>query len=148
MNYLDGQQEQSLELRGYREIIVVFGTRDWCDKRIFHRELVSYLEPITGPVLFLSGMASSGADYWIVRWARYFTFPCRGYPAAWRRPDGSKDYGAGFARNDVMARLCTRGLGFWDQHSTGTCDMIQRMAKYDKPCKVIEIPFIPKKGGR
>lgn len=139
MDYRVPQTLQSLKPSDYQHVIVVFGSRHWRDKKTFHERLIKYLEDIDGPVLFLSGGASSGADDFIISWCKRYAFPCLVKHAQWQRPDGSTDKGAGFKRNEAMAKIATEGIGYWDQVSPGTDHMIEMMGKYQKSVRLIDI---------
>jgi hypothetical protein len=138
MDYRQPQDLQSLKPSDYQTIIVVFGSRYWRDKKTFHHHLINYLEDIEGPILFLSGGAPTGADDFIISWCKKFGFPCLVKPAKWQRADGSTDRAAGFKRNEDMAKIATQGLGFWDQKSPGTANMVQHMNEYHKPLRLID----------
>lgn len=144
MDYRQPQALQSLKPSDYQTVIVVFGSRHWRDKKTFHECLIQYLEDVQGPVLFMSGGAPSGADDFIISWCKKFGFPCLVKEAQWQRPDGSTNRAAGFERNEKMAKLCTEGIGFWDQRSPGTANMIEHMTKYQKPFRAIDITVVGK----
>jgi hypothetical protein len=69
-------------------------------------------------------------------WAESHRIPVTPYPAAWRNGEGRIDYGAGFARNQVMADYADGLIAIWDGNSHGTADMILRMRKLQKPVHV------------
>lgn len=58
------------------------------------------------------------------------------YPAQWKRPDGTIDRGAGFARNGLIAAQADRVVAFWDQKSRGTRDTIEKALKMRRPVEI------------
>ena len=139
MDYRQPQAQQSLKPSDYEHVIVVFGSRGFRDKHLFHNALIKYLEDIDGPALFVSGAAPSGPDDFIISWCHRYGYPCLTKPAKWQRADGSTNRAAGFERNEDMAKLCTEGIGFWDQKSPGTANMLDHMVEYKKPVRVVDV---------
>ena len=135
------QKEQSTNPCDYKVIIVVFGSRGYRNKKEFHEELMSYLDHFPDqPILFVSGAAPSGADDLIIRWCRRFHYPCLLVPADWDKYKKA----AGFIRNTEMAKLATNGLGFWDEESPDTKQMIGELLYYEISHRVVKIEPIPK----
>lgn len=133
------QELQSLDYRDYKHRVVVFGTRYYNNKLEFHDEMMRLLDQLNGePVIFISGAAKSGADYLIIRWCRKFGFPIILYEADWDKNGKA----AGFIRNTEMAKVATRGIGFWDGKSSGTKHMREQLDYYSVAHKTIyvEIP--------
>lgn len=134
------QEKQSTDLRDYQHIVVVFGTRYWEDRRVFHEEVMDLIESLDGePLIFLSGGATTGADDLIIRWCKKFRYPFEIYEADWDKNGKA----AGFLRNTEMAKVATRGLGFWDGKSNGTRQMIQELNYYEVSHKIIRIDELP-----
>ena len=73
----------------------------------------------------VSGRAR-GVDILGEQWASAHGVPVKGFPARWRRADGSVDRGAGSARNQQMADYADALIAVWDGESRGTADMIRR----------------------
>lgn len=115
------QELQSINPKDYKVRIIVAGTRQWADKRMFHDTLVEYLDRFEDPVLFISGAAASGADRLIIDWSKKYKYPCLETPADW------DNYGtsAGYKRNEEMLELATHLLCYWDTKSRGTAHMRQ-----------------------
>ena len=80
------------------------------------------------PHYIVCGMAR-GADLLGKQWAEYADIPVREFPAKWRDEHGRLDKAAGHKRNDVMAKVGTHLIAFWDGESKGTHDMIKRARK-------------------
>lgn len=59
------------------------------------------------------------------------------YAPEWRRPDGTINRGAGFARNQLIVDQADRVVAFWDGQSRGTLDTIRRAAKAGKPVTLV-----------
>lgn len=120
MRYPKEQELQSLMPRDYETIVVVCGSRHFTNKKLFHEKLLDFLEDLEGPVLFISGAASTGADDMIIRWSKKFKYPCLEMEADWDNLGKS----AGFIRNHAMGDIATHVLAYWDGQSRGTKDMI------------------------
>lgn len=68
-----------------------------------------------------------GADTSGEWWANQNRIPVEFYSAEWK----AHGRGAGIIRNQKMAEVADALIALWDGYSTGTRDMIERMA--DKP---------------
>ncbi len=70
--------------------------------------------------------AAPGIDTLGEQFAKTFGFPCKRFPAKW------KEYGkgAGFIRNEEMAKYADGLIAVWDGKSSGTWDMICRARSY------------------
>lgn len=77
------------------------------------------------PTQVVSGKAR-GVDTLGERWAHRYRIPVKGFPAAWRTPDGELDRGAGHRRNEEMAAYADALVAVWNGTSPGTADMIRR----------------------
>ncbi len=127
MNKPKPQEKQSLDPRDYKVVVCVAGTRWFNDKRYFHEKIMEFLETQTEPVLFISGAAASGADNLIIRWCRYYGYPCKQVPADWENQGGKANFNwkiQGFVRNDRMADMITHLIAFFDGSSPGTTHML------------------------
>lgn len=129
------QEMTSLNPADYDIVIVVFGSRDFDDRMLFHEKVMEYCSEFDKPILFVSGAAKSGADDLIIRWCRKFGYPCLPMPADWDRFNKA----AGFIRNEDMAKISTHGLGFWDGKSTGTEDMRDRLDDHNRSYRIIDV---------
>ena len=123
-----GQKEKSTDPKDYSIRIVVFGSRSFADKKMFHEKLLDYMEQFDSPILFISGAARSGADDYIIRWCKKYGYPCKEYPANWtpNGPNTEVDKTAGFKRNEHMAKVANYGLAFYDGESNGTAHMLDQ----------------------
>ncbi len=142
MDFPKPQEQQSLEVRDYRVVVCVAGTRRFNDRRLFHEKILEFLELQDEPVLFLSGAAPSGADDLIIRWCKKFIYPCKKMPADWNNEKGRPNFNkraAGFVRNEEMAVLCTHLIAFFDGNSPGTTDMIDRCEAKKRHIQVFTI---------
>lgn len=115
------QDNQSTNPKDYRVRIIVAGTRQWANKRLFHETIVDYLDRFSEPVLFISGAAKTGADRYIIDWSKKYQYPCLEMPADW----DSYGKGAGYKRNAEMLEVGTHLVCFWDAKSPGTAHMRQ-----------------------
>lgn len=118
--------------------LLIYGSRSWSPTlREIERVVCELLLPLgIGPdrvACVVSGQAR-GADTAGESWARACGFPIDPYPAAWRRADGSIDYGAGHRRNEIMARVATHAVGFRAEgKSNGTDDMTRLLLEHGTP---------------
>ena len=135
IEYPKPQELQSLDLKKYKRIVCVFGSRDWNDRKYFHEKILDFLSDIEEPVLFVSGAASSGADDLIIRWCAKFRYPCLSIPADWE----ANSRAAGFIRNTKMAHIVTDGICFYDGASRGTAHMLEECEKLNKPVRTFYI---------
>lgn len=131
-----GQQKQSLDPKDYNVRVCVFGTRQYADRREFHRVLMAYLKLHEGEdILFISGAAKSGADRLIIDWCKKFGYPCLEMPADWDTYGKS----AGYRRNTDMSVVMSHGLGFWDGKSVGTKHMVDIAVAAKRSVKIIGV---------
>ncbi|YP_009212898.1 hypothetical protein AVU38_gp049 [Ralstonia phage RSL2] len=129
------------ELRKFKNVVVVFGSRKNVEEEIFDACLSGFIRDWSltpENTVFVSGMAREGADKQIVDWAKLKGWRWSEFPADWDNIDvpgarikmnaQGKQYNAlaGFMRNQDMANVSSHGLGFWDGHSPGTKDMMER----------------------
>lgn len=126
------------ELVNFDYRVVVFGSRGYDDYESFAESMDLYVQRFDPEksMIFLSGMASSGADALIVRWCKERGRPWAEFPAAWddiavpgavvRTNRQGKPYNvvAGFQRNRKMAAVSSNYVSFYDGSSPGTKDML------------------------
>lgn len=128
------------ELRKFKNVVVVFGSRKFRDKETFSACLTGFIVDNNfrpDDTVFVSGMAD-GPDKLIIEWCKENGWRWSEFPAAWddltvpgariKKNAAGHEYNAlaGFTRNQEMANVSNYGLGFWDGHSPGTQDMITR----------------------
>jgi hypothetical protein len=138
--------------------VIVAGTRDWDDYRLFSEGMTGYVAKLDVPrdtIIFISGRARTGADDMIIRWCRENDYPWAEYPARWedldapgavvrQRRDGTQfNVLAGFQRNEEMAKVATNLMIWWDGISTGTKDMLTRGEKHHLVLDIILIAIEP-----
>lgn len=87
-------------------------------------------------VIIIEGEAR-GADLLGRRYAEERGYTFIPMPAAWIDKDGKKDKGAGFKRNEFMARIANASLIFWDTVSNGSLDMAKRSQRHKLKTRVI-----------
>lgn len=142
------------ELRKFKNIVVVFGSRKYKNYEIFGACVEGYIADhrlTREDTVFVSGMAPNGPDALIVEWCKHNGWRWHECPAAWdditvpgariKTNGAGKQYNAlaGFVRNQEMANISTHGLGFWDGHSPGTSDMIDRCNKKKLDARYIRV---------
>jgi hypothetical protein len=70
-----------------------------------------------------------GVDSWGEAWAAANDIPVGRY-----RPDWKKHgQGAGMIRNTTLVNRCDAGIVFWDGHSRGTLDTVEKLEKKGRP---------------
>lgn len=121
-------------------VMIVAGSRSYNDYQSFceyMHQLVSRKDIVDSRIIFVSGMASKGADAMIVRWCEENAAPYVPMPADWedlsvpgavvRKNRHGKDYNcvAGHQRNRRMAEIATHLVCFYDGVSPGTKNMIE-----------------------
>ena len=134
-----GQKLKSLDPKNYHDYrVVVFGSRGYKDRQTFHRTICDFLEGLEegAQVLFICGATihpdgsttPSGPDSYIVEWCNKFKYPCLTVPAEWDKYKNKLTRNgknpAGMIRNEVMAKMSTHGIGFYDGQSPGTTHML------------------------
>lgn len=140
------------ELRKYKNVVVVFGSRKFNDVELFGAcvegfVLDNHLTP--EDTVFVSGMAK-GPDLFIVDWAKKHGWRWHECPADWGNlevagaiektgPHGKYNARAGFMRNQEMANVSSHGLGFWDGKTSGTRDMVERCNEQNLILRIIRI---------
>jgi hypothetical protein len=97
--------------------IIVAGGRDFSDYELLRAKLGRLLDPTSTTII--SGGAR-GADALSERYAHEHGLPIERYPADWER----FGRGAGYKRNEQMARAATGLVAFWNGESRGTKHMI------------------------
>lgn len=127
------------ELRKFKNIVVVYGSRDFNDYDTFSACVEGYIADFglaKETTVFVSGKAANGPDAMIIKWCIDNGWAWHECPADWDNLDApgaiikvnrnGKKYNAkaGFDRNRDMANISTHGLGFWDGKSPGTKDMV------------------------
>lgn len=107
--------------------VIVTGSRTWDDIRTIRWTLTWIDTHNPGPHTLVSGACPNGADRLAEVIAGQLGWTVELHPAQWKRPDGSVNKGAGFARNREMALLggdvC---VAFHRDGSRGTAHMINR----------------------
>lgn len=101
---------------------IIAGSRSFAD----YPYMLACLNKFNDISVVLSGKAA-GADSCGEKWAKEQNVPIESYPAAWHVKRGDRivyDKGAGYKRNEQMAKRADRLIAFWDNHSSGTCHMI------------------------
>lgn len=123
--------------------LVVAGTRTYCNEAEIFARLDKYWQRCkdAGVELIIIEGEARGPDLISRKWAESRGVPFRPYPADW----DEYGKGAGFIRNEEMAKVGTHVLAFWDGVSHGTNDMIERGLKYQRRVLVIPVIVEPKK---
>lgn len=123
-----------VDIKLFEHRIVVAGSRNYSDYEEFCQLLKPEIEGLSN-LLFISGMASSGADALIVRFCQENNYLYYPMPADWER-FGKR---AGYMRNDSMLLEATRLIAFHDGKSPGTSHMIKISLDKELPVKVFKI---------
>ena len=141
------------ELRKFKNVCVVFGSRKYNNEEIFAACLNGIIKDwkfAPEDTVFVSGMAS-GPDMMIVEWCKKNGWRWHECPAAWddieapgariKVNNHGQKYNAlaGFMPNQEMANVSSHGLGFWDGNSPGTRDMVDRCKEKNLQLRVIRV---------
>lgn len=123
--------------------LVVAGTREYSNRDEIFARLDKYHQRCkdAGTELIIIEGEARGPDLISREWAESRGVPFRPYPADW----DEYGKGAGFIRNEEMAKAGTHVLAFWDGRSNGTNDMIERGLKHQRRVLVIPVIVEPKK---
>jgi hypothetical protein len=137
--YNDNDEQAVMDLEphvlSYEYRIIVAGTRNYNDYETFSLKINKIIKNIEKhSLIFISGMASSGADKLIVDFCNKNNFPFVEFPANWSV--GKK---AGYERNALMAEYATHLISFWDGNSKGTKHMIDIAKRKNITTRVIKI---------
>jgi hypothetical protein len=143
----EAQPTRHEELNLFDLRVIVAGSRRYRDYRFFTETMEDW-ERRHGAgkkIVYLSGMATSGADEMVVRWCKETGRAWAEFPALWEdlsAPDAVvKDRNnydgtttpynalAGFTRNVVMSAYATDMVGFHDGLTPGTGHMRNTMLK-------------------
>lgn len=132
------QTLQSVNPKDYHVRVIVAGTREWGDKKLFHDTLLEYMDRFNEPILFISGAAKTGADRFIIDWCKKYKYPCLEVPADWDTYGKS----AGYLRNAQMLDIATHLLCYWNTKSRGTAHMRQIASEKHIPVTTILVESI------
>lgn len=111
--------------------VVIFGSRGWEDYDAIEERLYATQE-FFGPIKVIHGGAK-GADDLGGKAAKALNCPVKIYEPDYERYGR---YGAPKKRNEYMAMIAERGLGFWDGTSGGTKHMIKALTDNRVPFEV------------
>jgi hypothetical protein len=136
-------------MKQYKIKLLVFGGRNYKDYTHAYKVLDFFLQNYTADEILIVQGDALGADKIGKDYAIEKGMDHDDYPADWNNLDVERcvvkynKYGkpynaiAGHNRNADMEKVSTHGLGFWDQKSTGTKDMRDRLKKAGKVVKII-----------
>lgn len=127
--------QPALEAPTKRLVVLVSGSRDWADPVVI--ELALQMFSNHRSVTVMHGACPTGADEMADRAARNLGFKVDRHPARWKRPDGSLDKGAGFARNKRMVdKHPDVGLFFIRNNSRGATHCLTLAQRAGVDCEV------------
>lgn len=109
--------------------IIIAGSRDFNDYETL-KKVCDFMLSRQDEVEIVSGTAR-GADLLGERYAKEKGYPIKQFPADW-----SKGKGAGYIRNEDMAKYSDALIAFWDGKSKGTEHMINLAKKHGLKVKV------------
>lgn len=111
---------------------LVTGSRDWSNPAMVEAALVTLLDRWgRDDLLVIHGNAPDGADFYAKAMCRAHGIYAASVDALWSQLRGR----AGRERNEAMVHLLepTVGLAFWDGHSAGTKDCVDRLDRHSVP---------------
>lgn len=109
--------------------IIIAGSRDFNDYETL-KKVCDFMLSRQDEIEIVSGGAR-GADKLGESYAKEKGYPIKQFPADW-----SKGKGAGYIRNEDMARYGDALIAFWDGESKGTEHMINLAKKHGLKVKV------------
>ena len=111
--------------------VIIAGTRTFSDYSLLKDGCNHYLKN-KSEITVVCGMAK-GADLLGKRYAQENNFPCTEFPANWEK----YGRGAGYIRNEEMAKNADALIAFWDGKSKGTGHMINLAEKYGLDSRIV-----------
>lgn len=141
------------ELRKYKNVCVVFGSRNYTNPDTFDACVQGYIKDhylTPENTVFVSGRAK-GPDSLIIEWCKKNGWRWHECPADWdnitvpgavvKTNSRGEKYNAvaGFTRNQDMANISNHGLGFWDGKSHGTKHMVECCCEKKITLRVIRV---------
>lgn len=139
----NGNQNQ---IESFINKVIIAGSRNFNDVPLFvskMNELIDKFKLNKDNTIFITGMASSGADALIVDYCKHSGWQWLEVPAEWdnlvKQPvhikvnRSGKQYNslAGMNRNNLMVSLCNKAAFFWDGVTTGTKHCITSVQRKD-----------------
>ena len=111
--------------------VIIAGGRDFNNYPGLAKAMDQLLANVTDEIVVVCGMAQ-GADRLGERYGKERGYSIRYFPADWDR----KGRGAGFIRNEEMAKNADALVAFWDCQSRGTKHMIETAKKHKLDIRV------------
>jgi predicted Rossmann fold nucleotide-binding protein DprA/Smf involved in DNA uptake len=108
-----------------------FANPDLVRERVF-----DHVATFPSDTIIISGAEPTGVDHWAAEAATLNKLVLIEYPAEWRRPDGTLNKGAGFARNRLIVSQADEVHAFWNEFSPGTKNTIQLARLAGKPVRI------------
>lgn len=116
-----------------RPRVIVCGSREWKDPNAIRKVIADRLFDCDVESIIVHG-AARGADRFAHQEAEKLGLLVEPHPADW----DAHGKAAGFIRNEEMASLgADLCIAFWNGHSNGTRDMIERARKHGIPVEEI-----------
>ena len=110
--------------------LAIIGSRTFNDYALLLASAQKYFK---GEIETVISGGAKGADSLAKRFASYWNFEYKEFPAEWDKYGKS----AGFIRNQTIVDNCDMVLAFWDGESRGTADTIAKAKKAKKPTFII-----------
>lgn len=121
--------------------VIIAGSRELC---ITHEDIWDAVKVNDMGLTVVICGECRGPDTVGKAWAHRNKIPVWSLPAPWETYGRRK---AGRMRNEAMAAIADKAILFWDQKSTGTWDMYQKMRQLGKPVYMINCePEVKLKG--
>lgn len=129
--------------------LLITGSRTWVDRKVIHKALRDWWDT-TGrdpEAILVSGKCPKGADRICEEiWAKN-GLTLELHPAKWRKPNGEKDWRAGFRRNEAMVDTGPDHLiAFIMDGSTGATHCLNYAREKGIPVTVHEDSTEPERG--
>lgn len=112
--------------------VIIAGSRKFSDYELLKQKCDKILETVNRPIVIVSGTAN-GADKLGERYANERGYKIKKFPADW----DTYGLGAGYRRNQLMAKYSDALIAFWDGISKGTRHMINLAEQEEIKIRII-----------
>lgn len=112
--------------------VIIAGGRSFCSYELMVLRCNSILR--NQPIVEIVSGTAGGADKLGERYAKEYGHSVKQFPAEWDK----YGKGAGYIRNEEMAKYAEGLIAFWDGQSRGTKHMIDLAYKYNLKVEIIK----------
>ena len=122
--------------------VIIAGSREFKDYKLLKKKMNKILSDVKEDIEIVSGTAD-GADTLGEKYALEKGYELKFFPAPWDDVEGKPDWqigvrrngdeywkGAGYFRNEQMAKYADAAILFWKNNSAGTANMYHNAVSY------------------